>query len=119
MTQKEYLEQFKKIVDGMYELTSRKNSDYAGADDAFRNFRESEGFGISVPKAVMVRISDKWSRIKNLIDKPGKVADESITDTILDLAVYSIILKLTLDEQNQKSNLLVPPSSPKITGMGN
>lgn len=91
-----YLEQFSKNCLDIIELTKRKNADYSAGDDAFGNFRQSEQIaGVSVPKGILVRIGDKLSRIKNLMDRPGnqgEVLDEKLEDTIMDLVTYSNIL---------------------------
>jgi hypothetical protein len=42
-------------------------------------------------------MTDKISRIANLINKENAVKDERITDTLLDLAVYSILFKIYLE----------------------
>lgn len=90
LTQEEYLVEFKKLLDEMYNTTAAKNHDYASTNDAFRNFREFGKLG------VLVRMSDKFARLKSaLVEKKDfKVKDESILDTAKDLAVYSLILML-------------------------
>lgn len=93
----------------MSETTERKNKDYAGGGDAFANFRMCEELGLcSVEKGILVRMSDKMSRIANLLDKEAAVKDESVTDTLLDLAVYSIILKIYMEENQDKPSMLEP-----------
>lgn len=91
-----YLNTFKELVDEMYALTQRKNADYAGEEDPFKNFRE---FGTT---GFLVRMSDKWSRIRNLLSsgKAPAVKDEKVEDTLLDLATYSILLICWLREGN-------------------
>jgi len=74
--------EFKKIIDDMFELHKRKNNDYG-----------SDNIGALGEGALFVRIWDKVSRLKSLTweKKNAQVKDESIEDTIKDLAVYSII----------------------------
>jgi hypothetical protein len=92
MTHKEYLEEFKTTTDSMYELTKKKNSDYAGDADAFQNFKLIEALGAaSTEQGFVVRMSDKLQRIANLISRENQVADEKIEDTLLDLSIYSIL----------------------------
>ena len=89
---------FKETLDKMQEIHLAKNHDYAFGDDPFKNFRLCEQLNIcSVEKGILVRICDKMSRISNLIDREGKVQDEKINDTLIDLANYSIILKCYLE----------------------
>lgn len=76
-------------------LSYLKNHDY-GNGDVFGNFREfgTQGF--------LVRISDKWARIKTFAGC-GKllVKDESVLDTLIDLANYCALLGAWL--YNQKN----------------
>lgn len=95
MNQAEYLENFKKITEQMYETTYRKNTDYTGADagDPFKNFRAVELMGVaSAEQGFFTRMIDKMMRIGGFI-KNGtlKVADEKVEDTLMDLAVYCIL----------------------------
>lgn len=89
-----YLKMFEEICGQMLDLTRRKNADYTGdSGDAFANFRVVEDLGLaSVEVGILTRMSDKFSRISSLLKKAGQVKDESMEDTILDLAVYSVIL---------------------------
>ena len=101
MTQEQYLIEYKKLTEEMYELTSRKNSDYAGPADAFQNFKLIEALGAaSAEQGFVVRMSDKLQRIANLIHRENRVADEKITDTLQDLAVYSILFLIYLKQKD-------------------
>jgi glutaredoxin 2 len=62
------------------ELFKRKNTDYG---DSFAKLRRE------MPTAVLVRIYDKFSRLSQLMNgKTALVKDESIEDTLADLAAY-------------------------------
>lgn len=90
-----FLEYQKKFFSSLVELTKKKNHDYAGAsNDPFTNFLLVERSQIvSAEKGIMVRMMDKVSRINNFIDQGVlKVKDESIEDTLKDLANYSALL---------------------------
>lgn len=66
-----------------------KNADYG--DSFHESVRE---FGLL---AGLVRIGDKYNRLKSLLTKKDqKVKDESIRDTLLDMANYCIMLSLEL-----------------------
>jgi predicted ATP-grasp superfamily ATP-dependent carboligase len=83
---------FYKLLDKMAETHSQKNHDYSeGAKDPLSNFRMCESLGIPAWKGVLVRISDKWSRITQLSTKEAQVKDESIEDTLLDMANYCLL----------------------------
>jgi hypothetical protein len=101
-TQKDYLSKFKSILDSMYDTTLKKNGDYADEKDAFSNFRiveEMTAGKISTEMGIFTRMSDKFKRIASLLGRPGLVLDEKIEDTLLDLAVYCIIMLLYLREK--------------------
>jgi hypothetical protein len=90
---------FYKLLDKMREVHSSKNHDYAGADDPLRNFRMCEAMGIPAWKGVLVRISDKFSRICSFAKQNElQVKDESIKDTLLDMANYCVICAILYDE---------------------
>lgn len=82
-----------KLLDEMRELHIKKNAGYSGDSvDRWANFRLAETFGVSTFLGVMVRMSDKWIRITNLIKNPSfDQVGESIDDTLMDLASYALI----------------------------
>lgn len=87
--------QFSKIVTDMLTLYTKKNKDYG---DSFS--KSCDEFGIT---AALVRMQDKFNRIKNLTKEENQVKDESIKDTLIDLANYSI-MTLIWYEQIHKIN---------------
>jgi len=93
---------FYNLLGDMAELHSRKNHDYAGEGNPLRNFYKSEEQGIEPWRGVMVRLSDKWSRLESFC-KQGTfvVKDESLEDTLMDNAVYSLIAIILRREQKE------------------
>lgn len=87
-TREDYLREFKTLTAKMLEITTKKNNDYGGASDPFKNFRSFEELGI------LVRMSDKFARLRTAIveKREFEVADESVEDTCLDLANYALLL---------------------------
>lgn len=104
-TQKEFLKKLNEGYAKNVAISEAKNSDYAGNGDAFQNFRICESFGMTVEQGILVRMSDKMMRIANLISRPGKVKDESISDTLSDLANYAMILKVYIDCKKARQQL--------------
>lgn len=103
-TSQEYLAKFKETTESMYNLTEAKNHDYWGKDLAFKNFDLVEtisNWRLKATDWLLVRMCDKLSRFATLLGSEWKVADEKITDTLLDLSNYSIITKLYLETQNK------------------
>lgn len=82
---------FKEITEHMADTYERKNHDYGNSFD-----KSLDEFGLI---AAVVRMEDKMNRIKSLIKKEAKVKDESIKDTLLDLANYSIMTYMWLNNQ--------------------
>lgn len=78
-------------------LIKMKNLDYAGFDDALKVFREYGSYGI------LVRLGDKYSRLKTLMAEPRRpikeiITDEKIEDTVKDFLNYGLLLLICLRE---------------------
>ena len=86
------VENFTTITQKMADTYKKKNADYG---DSFSN--TCDEFGIT---AAIVRMSDKFLRIKQLAKNTAQVKDEKIEDTLLDLANYAIMTLIWL--QNKK-----------------
>ena len=91
------IQRHKKICDEINELYARKNHDYG--DSFHQTFTEE---GMAMPR---VRLGDKLARFKSLT-KSGvqEVKDESIRDTLIDLANYAIMTVLELDNQKAEEH---------------
>ena len=85
---------FKDVLDKMYEIYEKKNADYG--DSFSKTFEE---FGVT---SAAVRINDKNERFKKLIKQEAQVKDESIEDTLLDLANYSVLTLMELMNKDGK-----------------
>lgn len=93
---------FMELLKSMKDTHIAKNAGYAGADnpDFFANFRDCEGIGISAFMGALVRMGDKWSRIKSLARDPSNErVGEAITDTLIDLANYALIAICLYEQQ--------------------
>lgn len=84
---------FGKILLKMMATYKAKNADYGNSFDKTLN-----EFGLV---AATVRLSDKMDRIKMLTKKEAKVLDESIEDTLLDLANYSAMALVWLKNKEK------------------
>lgn len=121
MTKPEYMEYHRQFCDRMIEITKKKNADYSGAGgDPFNNFRHVGNFihvehVDLVAVGFMTRMSDKFSRIGSFISNGTlQVQDESVADTLLDLANYSALfagyLKEKADELREAQRTLDKPA---------
>jgi hypothetical protein len=91
--------EFYNLLMQIAELHARKNADYAKTTDPLSNLRQCEAFGIPAWKGVLIRITDKFSRVTQLgSGKEAQVKDESIEDTLMDMAVYSLLAIVLLRE---------------------
>lgn len=83
----------KVFMEEMLEISKRKNSDYTGdTDDPFSNFSSVESLGIKTEVGFIVRMNDKMKRLASFVEKGTlEVKDESVKDTLQDLANYCIL----------------------------
>lgn len=103
MNHEEYTNEFKRCTDKMLAITTAKNKDYSAGSDAFKNFKQCEVLGIcSAEKGILVRMTDKMTRIANLLDAEAAVADEKIEDTLMDLSNYALILLIYIKEKKKE-----------------
>ncbi len=83
---------FYKLLEQMADLHSRKNHDYAGTADPLKNLLACKRIGLDPFTGVVVRLQDKWSRLEEFMkSKELLVKDESVIDTLMDNAVYSLL----------------------------
>lgn len=86
-------EKFNSITTDMLKTYVKKNHDYGNS------FEQSlDKFGLV---AGVVRIGDKMNRIESLNTKEAMVKDESIKDTLLDMANYCIMSVMWLNKQSE------------------
>ena len=80
---------FRGLTKKMADTYEAKNKDYG------------DSFGISVRKygkiSALARISDKFNRIENLILNGEAKVNESLTDTLMDMANYCIMTIIEIE----------------------
>ena len=79
-------------------LHAKKQRDYGKEGDPFANVRASEEWGVPGWVGAMIRATDKVRRLQTHATR-GSLINESVEDSLLDLAVYSLIA-LVLYEQD-------------------
>ena len=84
------LERHREICEEIHDLYEKKNHDYG--DSFEKGFRE---YGLIMP---VIRLEDKFNRFKRLVDMEGLVKNESVEDTLIDLANYAIMTVLEMRE---------------------
>lgn len=84
----ENVQKFMDITTNMAKTYAAKNHDYGNSfDDSL------DKFGLI---ASIVRMGDKMNRLETLASKRAEVKDESVEDTLLDLANYAIMTVMWL-----------------------
>jgi hypothetical protein len=87
-------ERFYQLLEEMKATHDAKRHDYASTADVFANFRHCEIAGIP---------AWKFSRIMGFAKKEKlKVKDESVQDTLIDMANYALIALILYEEENSK-----------------
>lgn len=89
------VEQHEELMKKIHETYIQKNRAYGNSFD-----KSCDDFGVT---AAMVRMSDKWNRLRTLTQNNDiPIGDESVKDTLLDLANYCIMTYMWLDETESR-----------------
>ena len=89
---------FREILKELQEMHDKKQEDYGKVGDPFSNVRSSEDFGIPAWVGSLVRGNDKMRRLQKAAAGESLV-NESVEDSLLDLAVYAIIALILFREE--------------------
>ena len=93
---------FSTILKQMEDLYKKKNSDYGNSFDD-----TCDKFGLV---AALVRMYDKLNRLSTIVDKNSTEVNESLEDTLMDLANYAVLAllycknKTTSHDTNKKQH---------------
>lgn len=99
MNHNEKMQACRAIFDKCIEILDAKGRDYSGTEDAMSNFKD---FGW---KGIVVRLGDKYHRLKNLTKAEAAVDNESVEDTLYDNINYSalaLVMKAIETSENGK-----------------
>lgn len=91
--------EFLRIIDEMRALHCRKAADYGRGADPLANCRGSADFGVPAWVGTMIRAMDKVHRIKSFVQN-GTLKNESVEDSLQDLAAYAIIALVLYREEH-------------------
>lgn len=101
MTRDELISIHKDLCNKACVLMQKKSEDYATGSDPFANFKRGEILGFATSEeGLMLRVVDKVSRISTFL-KQGKlnVENESVTDSIMDIINYMVLLQGMLEDK--------------------
>lgn len=89
------VKEFELVTKEMGELFAKKNKDYG---NSFERSLDEDG-----PLVSKIRLGDKYSRFSALVKSPEEqqVKDESIRDTLIDMANYAVMTLMWLDRQKE------------------
>lgn len=92
------VDEFINVVTGMIQLYAKKNHDYGNSFDEGMN-KIGLAYGIG-------RIYDKVNRLVNFLNTTFVVDDEKFTDTLEDLANYSVMLRAWINSNDSINNIV-------------
>lgn len=105
MNQKEQELHFNQMVETMRSIMLKKGNDYSNVD-RLSNFKYGGGIiGISPEQHCLALIATKVARLGNLLSS-GKTPDnESVDDSIVDMANYSLLLSMIVADSRKQKEL--------------
>jgi hypothetical protein len=109
MTKRHPLSQkFHDLLKEIGDLHDRKQADYGTDASPFANVEASADFGIQPWIGAMVRANDKMRRIQKAA-KGHQLVNEGLRDSLMDLAVYSLIALVLLEKGSEQREESWPP----------
>ena len=100
MNKQEQEKHFDKVTEKMRETMLSKGNDYANAD-RLSNFKLAGNIsGLNAELNCLSLISTKVARLGVLLNSKEKPNNESVNDSVLDLANYAVLLSMILSEKN-------------------
>jgi len=98
MNKDQQIQHFRNMVDKMEQILIAKWDDYAGAD-RLANFKTVGAIcKISPELDCLAMVATKVARLGTLLNSPETPKNESIQDSIMDLANYAILLSMVVAE---------------------
>lgn len=92
---------FLELLEELRRLHLSKSQDYGSESDPLANIRQGADLvNIEPWRGCMVRIGDKIQRLRTYC-RTGHLAHEGVRDSFLDLAAYSLLAIVLLDEEKR------------------
>jgi hypothetical protein len=127
MTLEQQEKYFEKMVSDMRSMLFKKGNDYANTD-RLSNFKLAGSIcGLTPELNALSLIATKVARLGVLLKSDSKPNNESIQDSVLDLANYSILLSMILADKPEEGQIFInvnnemysPKSNPIIDPINN
>ena len=87
------------FLEEIADIHEKKNGDYATVEDPLSNLRQCERLGVTSYIGTLIRMTDKFSRLEQLINKEPDVVGESVSDTLNDIANYALLARILWEEK--------------------
>ena len=102
MKKEDFFNKWDNIITNITKLMKDKNNDYSSDVDPLANLKLCEVAGIPSWKGVVgVRMADKYSRLQSYCRTENyAVKDEGFRDTLIDMAVYSLLALMLFEEDS-------------------
>lgn len=94
-------ERFHELLNEIGALHDKKQEDYGTDTDPFANVRATADWGVPAWVGALMRLNDKVVRLKSLVRK-GYLVNESVSDSMLDIAVYAMIAQVLYEEEQEE-----------------
>ena len=105
MTKEQQEKHFEEMISQMRDILLKKGADYSNADK-LSNFKLAGSIsGLNAELNCLSLISTKVARLGVLLNSKSKPNNESIQDSVLDLANYSVLLSMILSERDEVLNV--------------
>ena len=93
---------FIELLGQMHEMSSKKQADYGSNVDPFANVRQgAHDIGLDPWIGALIRMGDKMRRLQAAA-RGQNLKNESVYDSLMDLAVYSLIAIVLYEENNSE-----------------
>lgn len=93
-------ETIRKACNDLADLLVRKNHDYGNSvQEQFDEYGET---------SLLIRLEDKMRRLKNLVKSPARIKEEKKAETFIDIAGYSVLGTILLNETAYDMNYQPP-----------
>jgi hypothetical protein len=97
----------------MQKIHDAKGQDYEGNGRPYENLREGEDWGVQPWVMSMMRVGEKMRRVKSFAQK-GTLQNESLTDSLMDIAILSLIAIVLMEEEAKTSSASPQPAQEPV-----
>jgi hypothetical protein len=88
------------VLSELDRLHTKKQADYGTDEDPYNNLRAGEEYGVPAWLHAHIMARHKANRVQSFVEK-GSLQNESLRDSLVDLAVYAIASIVLFDEASK------------------